>query len=351
MAPYRKEVYCEFEFLKKFRNSNGRFSPFGNDEPLSRWLDVAKFIRKSHLLLNVDIQTFAKALKGRGDNDTLRQLWKQTTEGVSKISFLEADHNDEYFESLVVRPDGLNKVYLLTKQSCAIYKDFEKKHGVIIITPNCWQSNDHAQKHAYIFKDCGSEVRKGENFEWRAILRSEYNLSNCNAMILIDNYIHKNVAENLLPIIDSLTPMLLRNITFHLTILTERKDGVDYARIYEQVIAKIKATRPQLSCVIELYIKNGKGHFHNRTILTNNVKIDSDAGFSLRKVDGKSENSTPIRILHPFLQNHSDSCDQNYLNILFDAKRFVEQIEKGSGYGERFPKGGTCQNRLINPNY
>ena len=256
MAPYRKEVYCEFEFLKKFRNSNGHFSDFSSREASRRWSDIAEFISKSHLLLNVDIQTFDKALKGRGENDTLRRLWKQTTDGVCKISFLETDHKDEYFQSLIVRPEGLNKVYLLTKEkSNAIYEDFAKKHGVIILTPSCWQSNEQAQKHAYIFKDCGSVVKKDEEFEWRGILRSEYKLSNCNAMVLIDNYIHKNTANNLLPIIDALSPKILRNIAFHMTVLTERQGSVDYAKIYNQIVTKIKALRPQLNCVVELYVR------------------------------------------------------------------------------------------------
>jgi hypothetical protein len=168
-------------------------------------------------------------------------------------------------------------------------------------------------------------------------------------MILIDNYIHQNIDKNLLPIVEAMLPIMLRNTAFHLTILTERKDTVNYKDdVYEKLTQRIKAIRPQLDFIIELYVQNGKGDFHDRTILTNNVKINSGAGFSLRRQNGISQNSTKIKIWHPCLQNCSDTCDEEYQNILCEAKKMIGQIEKGCG-GERFPEGGTCQNRLINP--
>ena len=35
------------------------------------------------------------------------------------------------------------------------------------------------------------------------------------------------------------------------------------------------------------------------------------------------------------------------MNILKDTKRFVSDKERVAGKGERFPKDGSCQNRLI----
>lgn len=345
MAPYRKEVYCEFEFLKKFRNSNGHFSPLDSTDALNVWIGIAKFAQKSHLRLDVDAQKFKKSIK-RGD--ALFSLWKKATEGSCKISFIN-EHKKEFFEQQIVDSDGLNKVYLLSKNN-AICKDFAKKYGVVILTPICWQSNEQAKKVEYLFKDCGSVVEKNREFEWNGILRSEYNLSHCNAAVIIDNYIHKNNKDNLLKIVDCILPESLRNTTFHLTILTEKNEKSEpYEQIYRRLVDNIKKTKPQLHCEVELYVKNGKGEFHDRTILTNNAKIDSGAGFSIRMGKGISENATEIHILHPGIQDCSDTCDISYFNILSEAKKMIQQIEKGCGHGERYPKGETCKNRLINP--
>lgn len=346
MAVYRKDVYCEFEFLKKFRSSNGHFSPLESTEALGTWLNVAKFIQKSHLLLNVNTVSFKKSIK---PGDTLFSLWKKSTEGVSKMSFLD-DHKIEFFENLIITPEGLNKVYLLAKQN-AICKDWAEKAGTIVLSPTCWQSNEEAKKHEYLFGDCGYAVTKNDSLEWNAVLRSEYCLSNCNAMILIDNYIHDNINNNLLAIVDRMLPKkLYRDTEYHLTILTEKnrdKDLQFYDKMYKSVVEKISKSRPELKCKVELYVMNGKGRFHDRTILTNNVKIDSGAGFALKNENGRAKNSTNIHILHPGIQSCSDSCDISYVNILEEAKRFISRIERVAGAGERFPKDGSCHNRLI----
>lgn len=346
MAPYRKEVYCEFEFLKKFRSSNGHFSPLESTDALGTWLNIAKFIQKNHLLLNVNTVSFKKSIK---PGDTLFSLWKKSTGGECKLSFVD-EHNVEFFENLIIKPEGLDKAYLLAKQN-AICKDWAKKCGVVVLSPTCWHSNEQARNCAYLFKDCGSSVEKNKEFEWRGVLRSEYNLSNCNAMILIDNYIHDNINNNLLAIVDRMLPeKLYRDAEFHLTILTEKnkdKDFLFYDKMYKSVVEKISKSRSELNCKVELYVMNGKGSFHNRTILTNNVKIDSGAGFALKNENGRAKNSTEINILHPGIQSCSDSCDISYVNILKEAKRFISRIESVAGAGERFPKGGSCQNRLI----
>ena len=44
MATYRKNVYCEFEFLKKFRDSNAHFNLFEDIEALQLWMNIGKFI-------------------------------------------------------------------------------------------------------------------------------------------------------------------------------------------------------------------------------------------------------------------------------------------------------------------
>ena len=139
------------------------------------------------------------------------------------------------------------------------------------------------KNYAYLFKDCGSTIKKNEEFEWRGVLRSEYNLSNSNAMVVLDNYIHKNISGNLIAILNKMLPeKLYRDTEFQLTILTEKKEGFQYDKMYKTIVENIAKSRSVLNCRVELYVMNGKGCFHDKTILANNAKIDSGAGFSLR---------------------------------------------------------------------
>ena len=352
MTVYRKDVYCEFEFLKEFRDSyvHFHFLPFVDNRAEKVWRNVSDFILKSHLMLDISVQTFKKMT--RNDN-VLLYLWKQVTGGSYEISFVN-EHNVKSVENLITKQEGLDKVYLLAKQD-DICKELAEQYGVVVLSPTCWQSNEMAKKYDYLFRDCGSPISREEAFEWRGILRSEYNLSNCNSMIIIDNYIHENTKQNLLPIIDVILPKSLRDITFHLTIFTllDKDNKVKYDKMYNDIVQRIKETKPELKCEVELYVLNRtppketkQWRFHDRTILTNNVAIGSGAGFSLLDNNNKPVNITDVRILHPGIQNCSDACDQTCINLIENAKTIVKKIEN-CGYGKHYPKESSCKNRLI----
>lgn len=353
MAVYRKQVYCELEFLKKFRNSYARLSLLDNGDAFDNLSHVSKFIQKSCVLLNVDAKTY---LSNTRQNDTLKKLFKKASEGVFEMKFVgdsEHDHQYKDIDFLIWRPEGLKMSYLLNKKK-NLCQHYSKSYGVAALSPLCWDISS-AKDYRYLFRDCGSTIKKDMNIEWSHIFRNaEYKLCNCNSMLIVDNYIIKEPESNLFAIIRTLLPeSLLNNTEFHLTIITEGDTTKieQYANLYIKICSLVKKERPNLKCMVELYATNGKSDFHDRSILTNNSKIDSLAGFDLINSRGEARKETMVTIIHPGLQSFSDTCDQSYANILETAKNVIEGIEdaedRHTAITMHWPVGGKTKNRLL----
>lgn len=353
MTVSRKRVYCELEFLKKFRSSYAHLSLLDNEDAFDNLLHISKFIQKSCVLLNVDAKTY---LSNTRQNDTLNKLFKKASEGVFEMKFVgdsEYDHQYKDIDFLIWRPEGLKMSFLLNKKK-ALCQHYSKSYGVVAISPLCWDIND-AKDYGYLFRDCGSAIKKDVYIEWSHIFRNaEYKLCNCNSMLIVDNYIIKETQKNLFAIIKTLLPeSLLNNTEFHLTIITEgdATKMEQYANLYIDICSLVKQERPNLKCMVELYATNGKNDFHDRSILTNNTKIDSLAGFDLINSRGKSRKETMVTIMHPGIQSCSDTCDQSYVNILETARSVVRRIEDAEDRHTatvlHWPVGSKTKNRLL----
>lgn len=345
----RKKIFCEFAFLKKFRSANAHISPIDNAEALSNWVAVMKYIQKSHLLVDVDKQTFADNVRM---GDAIFRLYKQSSQGQFTINYAstQAEKDVDFY---IGQPESVTTSYLLTKKS-AICQHFRKSYGVNVLSPECWTSNESAKENSFYFRDCGSIIDKRDRLSWSSIFRSEYQLSNCNSMLIVDNYIEKNLERNLLAILDALLPESLYEIEFHLTILTQRNDKRNtesYQEEYDKICKFVKLKRPKLNCQVELYVTTEKSGFHDRSIITNNAKIDSGAGFSLLNGSGNVQNNTQIEIVHPYLQSYSDSCDLAYENSINDIRAKIDEIDdatrRKSGFGMHWPSDRHSINRLL----
>ena len=341
----RKRVFCEFAFLKKFRSANGHLSPFDSADAFKNWIAVSEYIQKTHLLLDVDKATFYNNIR---TGDAIFKLIKRSTEGYFKVDYTDT-HGIKDVDFYIWRPEGIASSYLLTKKS-AVCQHYRKSYGVNVLTPDCWTDNRTARDNAFYFRDCGSTVDKEERISWREIFRGEYQLCNCNTMIIIDNYIEKDMERNLFAILDSLLPESLYQIDFHLTILTERADGrtkESYKEEYRKISDHIKKIRPKLKCHLELYVPEGKSNFHDRTIITNNVMINCGAGFNLLNNSGKARNNTKVEITYPYLQGYSDTCDLMYEKTINDVRTEIDKIDDSIRYGAHWPEERLSINRLI----
>lgn len=330
MKPFKKLVYCDFEFLKKLRSSNSHLSPFS--DAYLFWFNTLQFILKSSIQLNIDTQTFLKnARKKRGD--TFFELWKRVANGECEVHFLE-DHNIKFIENKICTEDAIHYAYLI-KEGRAIAQHYAKSLGVIAISSDSWSSNDNAKSLNHLYRDSGREISKSEKITWAEILRSkEYHLSECNSMIITDNYLLKDLLtreKNLYPILEELLPITLgKGREFHLTLVASGQNFND--SIYEEVKVHIKKQRPYLPVRLEIYIEgNSIGSLHDRAIVTNNVKIEIPGGFDLIKGSNVATKETKASILYPGVQSCSDPCDGTYTRILACCSKIIRNIRKGNG--------------------
>lgn len=278
-------------------------------EAIATWANLNSFISRSSLTLDCTPAQFNAETQ---DDPNLKQLWKKNAGGECSIKF----HGSKF-----------NNIEDLLKQNplCLLLTEQDKTnicsdYGIININLSNFSKKSH------YFKDNGVAVKMGELWDWEKIrpVVSE----TANALLIVDNYIFKGVKckvkDNIYKILDIILPKSLK-IDFHLTIFYV--DG--YPDCEEKLKAQIKRIRPNLNVKFE-FIKttkdanNGfKTEFHDRAILTNNIWIDSGAGFNLLFTDYlhfKADKSTTVSIAHVFFASKNINwLDNATANLIDDA--------------------------------
>lgn len=348
---YRRDVFCEIAFLEELRDAT--LVPYSDAEIINR--NVYLFAQNANLKLDVaNKNELATHCKNMDTSDLIFRLAKQFTEGVAKLSFSD-EHQMPYVENLVGNvAERVKYTYLLNKKE-AVCKSYRENYGVVVLSPDCWD-DAQAQKHQYLFGDCGQSLRRGDEVDWPGIFKAEHNLSQCNAMVIIDNYICSKGFSNIRGILNALLPgtreeCLLKDI-FHLTIITSSVvNSIDHT--YNEILKIIKKIRPKLKIKFDIFINKTSLYQakenHDRYILTNNVIITSGYGFGLLykdKEDEKIKTSGELNIMiaHPGIQNFSKRTDEAYVGKLSEV---YQQIKENSNL-IHYPEGGErCTNRLI----
>ena len=265
-------------------------------EAIATWANLNSFISRSSLTLDC---TPAQFNAGAQNDPNLKQLWKKNAGGECSIDF----HGSQF-----------NNIEDLLKQNplCVLLTEDDKTnicsdYGIININLSNFSTK------ALYFKDNGVAVKMGDLWDWEKI-RSVASEA-ANALLIVDNYIFKgDEKSNLYKILDIILPKSLK-VDFHLTVFyIESRPGSE-----DNLKNAIKRIRPDLNIVYEFIkttkdVNNGfKTDFHDRAILTNNLWIDSGAGFNLLRRDRlhfKAEKSTTISIAHVFFA----SKNINWLN-------------------------------------
>lgn len=265
-------------------------------EAIATWANLNSFISRSSLTLDC---TPAQFNAGAQNDPNLKQLWKKNAGGECSIDF----HGSKF-----------NNIEDLLKQNplCVLLTEDDKTnicsdYGIININLSNFSTK------ALYFKDNGVAVKMGDLWDWEKI-RSVASEA-ANALLIVDNYIFKgDEKSNLYKILDIILPKSLK-VDFHLTVFyIESRPGSE-----DNLKNAIKRIRPNLNVVFEFIkttkdVYNGfKTDFHDRAILTNNLWIDSGAGFNLLRRDRlhfKAEKSTTISIAHVFFA----SKNINWLN-------------------------------------
>lgn len=338
MAEYRRDVFCEWEFLKSFNDA--QCTPMSEEADLCS--DLWKFIKRSHLLLDIERKAFTTKLEN--DKELFKWIFKSLTTGGGNCECID-EHGFKYVEQITNKgKERFKVVYLLTKDG-EICNWYRQKFGSIVLSPKCWEE-EKAKANQYLFRDCGSSIEKDKFYSWQEILSSRYNLSNCNAMVLIDNYILKSNLEKLFAkVLDALLPKnLTQEDAFYCTIITVR-GNYSVEEKHSEICKIINKLRPDLNYKLEIYVQLVDKTFHDRCILTNNVMIKSGHGFNILDDKGKAKTQTAIQIWHPGIQNASKCSDDEYAAIL---RRVIDEVVNCTtdGQWEHYPEG-PCENRLI----
>lgn len=362
---YERDVYCEFEFLKKF----------GDSHPMRRTIAykvheaIDEFIFcKSRLKLNIDKTTFATKLEEQELNpgDFLFDFSDAYAMGrlAAPIRFYGTDEFNHPFKSaddiITNHPEErLTHVFLVDKEEkqCNTYR---RQCGAVVLSQSCYTRDINTgdiniEKFKYLFEDSGKHKSQGEPVRWVDIFHKKLKLSDSNAMVIIDNYICSKGFPNIRGVLDALLPgtkekCLLKDI-FHLTIITSSVVN-SIKDTYDEIIKIIKDIRPKLKIKFDIFINKTSTYQakenHDRYILTNNVIITSGYGFGLLYKDKKDEKiktsgELNIMIAHPGIQNFSKRTDEAYVGKLSEV--YQQIFEKSNLI--HYPTGEDCTNRLI----
>ncbi len=338
-AVYRKTIFCDFEFLRKFGEEN----PLLNDnvEHEDIWNDIHRFIKNSLLVLNKsreELRAYFEELKtNSGDALALNTnfIWRLFKKYQCQFTYKD---DDDYVDWIRCQTSDicLKSVFMLDTNK-AEGDMYERKYGRIVFTPATWSEK------GYLFSDNFRELGVNERCCWQQVFDRGYQLDRCNSIVIVDPYLRSTdivgaddgdgkSSRNLYDILSCILPETL-SVPLHISIFTENKKGLtNYHKKYKKICGWIGVLRPKLDFTLGVY--STSGDLHDRCILTNNVVISCGAGFDLFKIrDGKPCNQTSVTIVHPGIIDNTDRTEE----LLSLIRRICANVRESKG-GEMWPK-------------
>jgi hypothetical protein len=338
----RKRILMETAFWDYFSECSRRLLSSINDgihpadtfDLISRWNSMFQFICRSNVYIDSPLNVLNEKAK---TDPMLYRLLEYNGDGCFDLEYqgepfpvLESDNkfeNDDDYSSLFLSKEDHHKT--------------AREHGVInICAKNIWDQQDK-------FKDTGSAIKKDRGFAWYSldILRE-----NSNGMVIIDNYVLppegdcylkfdlKILLELMLP--DHCNEEYVLSIFY----LDKNKDVdliEDRRKKLSQLIQKHvfqKAKKRKLILKVELFPTSEDNRhlkeFHDRTIITNNVWIGSEAGFDLLIRDNTTNTNTRAKkttnthaLYLGFGNDAAHWLDNAYDNLIEDAKKCLEKYK------------------------
>ncbi len=332
----KKVVYCEMDFLQEFLNSYPLFEP--NDESLrlvDAWMSFYQFFCKADIVLNISASEF-KSLTN--NSDWLRRIWKKSIDNQCGLEF----EKDSFPDISLINGENadnkvLNAVFLTTKKD-EICNEKAKELGVFVFNPEMAKHCNH------LFCDSGTAFPDEKAKDWNFMrgltgpkVRPPLNIS--NSMLVIDNYLlcddadvdfQKKIDYNLKPIFQNLLPLrLAEDETYDISFFVGARSESShlYDAQYNYLHTMIQKLRKDLKFSLNIFIGK-QDKFHDRSIVTNNVLINSGHGFGVLRKDGETNTPTSVNIVFPFFQTKIAWCDNTYLNIIQTAKKIVDRLHQ-----------------------
>lgn len=272
--------------------------PVGVVEKIVRWNNIYKFICRSSVYVDKPLAELGEQAKG---DPMLRHLLKCSGDG--KMELCEAQEPFPDLESS--KKFECDDNYFSLFFSCGDHRRAARRHGVInICCDDIWSQNSK-------FRDNGEAVTTNKGFAWNKmdVLRE-----NSNGMVIVDNFILPpdkkpgkcTIGYNLRELLRLMLPESCDGkyvvSIFYFDSSDDSSDGAAIRKRRQSEFSQsirefIKAKKKGLDVELELFptLANGKNHhkdFHDRTIVTNNVWIGSEAGFDLLVPDYTTNTNT-----------------------------------------------------------
>ncbi|WP_340110996.1 hypothetical protein [Maribellus mangrovi] len=291
----KPKVYCELDFYTKFLKSIPDTNDLSEDKihQLTKWITINNFISKSNLQIDTSVSNFHDLCKTQ---PWMLRLWKKSANGECDIDFNSSDFpNLEKFEdAIATNANFLSSIFLSTVPS-GLCNEIEKNYGVKVFSIESLYENLLLSSTHIETIDKGTKSHS--NWDFLSIFKHP-----CNTLILVDNYLLKNIDDienNLIDILDKIIPVNLK-IPFHISIFT--KSEHNNTERLEKIKKNLSKLRPSINFKITIHKLNGE--FHDRTLLTNYLILESGIGFDLFTKRGAKQQT---RILGYFLWTKTDT--------------------------------------------
>ena len=297
----RRTLFLETAFWDGFSECSRSLDPYaeGNDpymvmEKNHQWLNLYKFICQSRVF----IDTPFPELTNKAENDPmLRRMLKSSGDGRMELEYQSDPFPDLESDSEFEYEDDYSSVYLTFSN----HQIAARKHGVINISfDSIWNQQNK-------FVDSGEAVKADKGWSWN---KMNIITENSNSMVIIDNFVltpdrrtgQCSIRYDLRELLRKILPDTFNEeytlSVFYFDESDDQNTIVAHRNQFYQIIKDfVKAKKPNLKLNLELFptTANRQTHrkdFHDRTIITNNVWIGSEAGFDLMVTDYSTNTNT-----------------------------------------------------------
>lgn len=336
---YRKNIYCEKEFIKlcidKLDASDYTSS---TEELLLHRLKNIVSDKYTKLFLDMssgEIDEFSKDIYKRKLNAAKKgkQVEMTSYERFMYDLFMKQQKGEvqiRHFDRIDFdKQDEIDlNAYYFTCKDCRQCKSAMDRYGVLIV------NMENIKDFGFVLKDNGEAVCNNSPNSWKTLLEPVAKLP-YNSMIIIDNYLLNDtdeMVENLQGIFDSLLPSNI-SVPFHITIFSKIRTDKNVDLPSQPRLEKIaELLQKYNSYTIELSIVKCQ-YFHDRAILTNSMFFGCPGGFNLFK-RGKCQKTTYFNVANPYIGGDNVKWATGaYSNYIEEAVRVYQSANKFGNNG------------------
>lgn len=358
----KRRVYCDYAFWNEFFDLENSEKICNVRKNRKAWDAFMDFLEASIIIINIEKDKIDGGTKGGKE---IFDFYKRSggasikcDKGVwPNVSEIKGDEDEV-----------LNSVFLLN-ESTEFCNKRSKTTGVLFLNIDMIFSSSHM----YVDNGITFTPENGANWSYLYELKEKYpGIGICNSILVLDRYLFKNMREesikhNLKPILDSLLPKQLGNgISLNLIIMAESAAGVhNNVRTIKGIIREL---RPCLKFTLNVYLTD---KIHGRSILTNNIFLTSDIGFSVIRQDVISQEEITYKdnethLEFPFFRMGANNdlyleringahkvkncCKQDWQDVLGDRDTHNHLLdyyfEPQKSARSTFALGDTCSEQL-----